>query len=89
MAYFEATQEEKQLAAIGREMMDFSEQYGVKHGLKRVTDNGLNTLNKLSHVGSMLTRYGATFGTTRKDFAQEDLELIARFMKKEVDIETK
>ena len=89
MAYFEATQEQKQLAQIGREMMDFSEQYGVLHGLKRVTDNGLDTLNKLSHVGSMLTRYGATFGTTVKDFSQEDMELIAKFMRKEVDIETK
>jgi hypothetical protein len=37
----------------------------------------------------MLTRYGATFGTTRKDFTDEDLALIARFMKKEVDIERK
>ena len=89
MAYFEATQEQKQLAQIGREMMDFSEQYGVKHGLKNVTDEGLRTLNNLSHVGNMLTRYGATFGTTIKNFSQEDLELIARFMKKEVDIERK
>jgi hypothetical protein len=89
MAYFEATQEEKQLAQIGREMMDFSEAYGQVNGLSRVTDEGLRTLNNLSHVGAMLTRYGATFGTTRKDFTEEDLALIARFMKKEVDIERK
>jgi hypothetical protein len=89
MAYFEATQEQKQLAAIGREMMDYSENYGVEFGLKGVTDDGLRTLNELSHVGNMLTHYGATFGTTLKDFTQEDLQLIARFMKKEVDIERK
>jgi hypothetical protein len=89
MAYFEATAEQKQLATIGRQMMDFSEQYGVEHGLKGVTDDGLRTLNDLSHVGNMLTNYGATWGTTLKDFTQEDLELIAKFMKKEVDIERK
>jgi hypothetical protein len=88
-AYFEATPQEKQLAAIGREMMDYSEQYGVKHGLKAVTDDGLRTLNNLSHVGNMLTHFGATYGTTRKDFSEADLELIARWMKKEVDIERK
>ena len=87
--YFEATAEQKQLAAIGREMMDYSENYGVEFGLKGVTDNGLATLNDLSHVGSMLTRFGATFGTTAKSFTQKDMELIARFMKKEVDIERK
>ena len=88
-AYFEATPQEKQLAAIGREMMDYSEQYGVKHGLKAVTDDGLRVLNNLSHVGNMLTHFGATYGTTRKDFSEADLELIARWMKKEVDIERK
>ena len=89
MAYFEATAEQKQLASIGRQMMDFSEQYGVKHGLKGVTDDGLSTLNNLSHVGNMLTHFGAAYGTTRKDFSESDLELIARWMKKEVDIERK
>jgi len=89
MAYFEATAEQKQLASIGRQMMDFSEQYGVKHGLKGVTDDGLRTLNNLSHVGNMLTKYGATFGTKLKDFSQEDLELITLFMQEKVDIERK
>ena len=89
MAYFEATAEQKQLASIGRQMMDFSEQYGVKHGLKGVTEDGLRTLNNLSHVGNMLTHFGAAYGTTRKDFSEADLELIARWMKKEVDIERK
>ena len=87
--YFEATQEQKQLATIGREMMDFSEQYGKINGLKAVTDDGLRTLNNLSHVGAALTHYGATFGTTAKDFSEEDRELITLFMQKKVDIERK
>ena len=87
--FFEATKEQKQLATIGRQMMDFSENYGVEFGLKAVTDNGLRTLNNLSHVGNMLTHYGAPFGTTVKDFTADDMELIATFMKKEVDIERK
>ena len=87
--YFEATQEQKQLATIGREMMDFSEQYGKINGLKAVTDDGLRTLNNLSHVGAALTHFGATFGTTAKDFSEEDRELITLFMQKKVDIERK
>ena len=89
MAYFEATQEQKQLATIGREMMDFSEQYGKINGLKAVTEDGLRTLNNLSHVGAALTHFGATFGTTAKDFSEEDRELISKFMHKKVDIERK
>ena len=89
MAYFEATQEQKQLAQIGREMMDFSENYGKIHGLKAVTDNGLRVLNNLSHVGAALTHFGATFGTTERDFTDEDRKLIVDFMQKKVDIERK
>ena len=87
--YFEATKEQKKLADIGRAMMDFSEQYGVKNGLRGVTDDGLRTLNELSQVGSMLTHYGAPFGTSQKDFTAADMELIAAFMKKELDIDRK
>lgn len=87
--YYEATAQQKELATIGRAMMDFSEEYGKIHGLRNVTDDGLRTLNNLSHVGNMLTQVGGVWGTTMKDFSQEDLDLIARFMKKEVDIERK
>jgi hypothetical protein len=86
---FEATTQQKQLAAIGREMMDFSESYGVKHGLGQLKDEGLRVLNELSQVGSMLTRFGAAFGTTQKDFTAEDMELISKFMQKELDIPSK
>jgi hypothetical protein len=89
MQFYEATEQEKQLVAVGRAMMDYSENYGKEHGLKNVTDDGLRTLNELSHVGSMLTRFGAPFGTKTADFSEADLQLIAKWGKKEVDIEVK
>ena len=88
-AYYEATPQEKELARVGREMMDFSENYGKKHGLKGVTDDGLRTLNELSHVGNMLTHFGAAYGTRPKHFSDADRELISKFMQKKVDIERK
>jgi len=88
-AFFEATQEQKQLATIGRQMMDYSEEYGKIHGLKAVTDDGLRTLNNLSHVGNALTHFGATWGTTAKDFSEEDRELIVQWMQKRIVIERK
>jgi hypothetical protein len=88
-SFYEATAQERKLISIGREMMDFSEEYGKIHGLKGVTDNGLRTLNDLSHVGNALTHYGAPFGTGRNDFSEADMELISKFMQKKVDIERK
>ena len=88
-AFFEATPQQKALANIGREMMNFSEEYGKIHGLKAVTDDGLRTLNNLSHVGNALTHYGAAYGTTAKDFNDADRKLISDFMHKKVDIERK
>ena len=89
MAFFEATQEQKQLATMGRAMMDYSEEYGKIHGLKAVTEDGLRTLNNLSHVGAALTHFGATWGTTAKDFSEEDRELIVQWMQRAVVIERK
>jgi len=87
--YFEATAQQKQLADIGRAMMDFSEEYGKIHGLRAVTDNGLRVLNNLSHVGNKLTQVGGVWGTTVKDFDDADRKLIVDFMQKKVDIERK
>ena len=87
--YFEATKEQKQLASIGRQMMDYSENYGKEFGLGQLKEEGLRVLNNLSHVGNLLTHYGAPFGTTQKDFTAEDMQLIAQFMKKELDIPSK
>ena len=87
--YFEATKEQKQLATIGRDMMDFSENYGKEFGLGQLKEEGLRVLNELSQVGNMLTRYGATFGTTQKDFTDADMTLIAKFLKKELDFPCK
>ena len=88
-SFYEATAQERKLISVGREMMDYSEEYGKIHGLKGVTDNGLRTLNELSHVGNALTHFGAPFGTSRKDFSEADMELISKFMQKKVDIERK
>jgi len=89
MAFFEATTEQKQLATIGREMMNYSEEYGKIHGLGPVTEDGLRTLNNLSHVGNALTHFGATFGTTAKDFSDEDRELIVSWMQGTITIDRK
>ena len=89
MQFFEATKEQKQLADIGRNMMDFSENYGVDNGLSQLKDEGLRVLNNLSHVGGMLTRYGSPFGTTLKNFTDADMQLISKFMKKELDFSCK
>jgi len=87
--FFEPTKEQRQLASIGREMMDYSEEYGKIHGLRDVTDDGLRTLNSLSQVGNMLTQYGAPYGTKQKDFTDADRKLISDFMQEKVDIERK
>jgi hypothetical protein len=83
--FFEATEQQKELARIGREMMNFSEQYPALKGLKEAQ---FKTLNQLSAVGNMMTAYGAPWGTRFSDFSEDDLELIAKFMKKELDVQT-
>ena len=81
MAYFETTNEQKQLATIGRAMQDYSEDFGKHHGLGHLKDAGMQILNELSQVGGMLIRYGVTFGITAKNFTEADMQLIAQFMK--------
>ena len=80
---YEVSAQYKQLAAIGREMMDMSEYANCK-GMK---DEDFKLLNDMSHVGNLLTKLGNAFGPKLdKDFTVEDMDLIARFMKKEIDI---
>ena len=83
-AKFEISTEHKQLADIGRKMQDYSENYGVEHGLGKLKEQGFKMLNDLSDVGSKLIRYGVTFGTTQKDFTDADMTLIAQFLKNEL-----
>tara|TARA_B100000780_G_C21023813_1_gene410387 strand:+ start:458 stop:742 length:285 start_codon:yes stop_codon:yes gene_type:complete len=78
---FETPQAQKQLAAVGRKMQDYSEDFGKVHGLGHLKEGGFKILNELSHVGGMLIRYGVTFGTQLKDFTDGDYQLIAEFMK--------
>jgi len=82
LGYFETTTGQKQLADIGRQMMDMSEYANCK-GMK---EEGFKQLNDLSHVGNMLTKVGIVFGVKESDFTAEDKDLIARFVKKEIDI---
>tara|TARA_B100000780_G_scaffold249755_1_gene195608 strand:+ start:17 stop:274 length:258 start_codon:yes stop_codon:yes gene_type:complete len=82
MAFFETTTGQRELAVLGRQMMDMSEYANCK-GLK---EHDFKLLNDLSHVGNMLTKVGVTWGTKESDFTAEDKDLIARFMKKEIDI---
>ena len=82
LGYFETTTGQKQLADIGRKMMDMSEYANCK-GMK---EEGFKELNDLSHVGNPLTKVGIVFGVKESDFTAEDKDLIARFVKKEIDI---
>jgi len=80
---YEVNAQFKELATIGRAMMDMSEYANCK-GMK---DEDFKLLNDMSHVGNLLTKLGNTFGPKLdKDFTAEDMDLIARFMKKEIDI---
>ena len=79
---YEVSEDYKYLARVGRAMMDMSEYANCK-GMK---DEGFKLLNDMSHVGSLLTKLGNAFGPTLDDFTAEDMELIARFVKKEIDI---
>jgi hypothetical protein len=37
--------------------------------------------NQMSRVGHDMCAYGAPFGTSKKDFSESDMTLIAEFMK--------
>jgi hypothetical protein len=79
---YEVNAQFKELATIGRAMMDMSEYANCK-GFK---DPEFKLLNDMSHVGNMLTKMGNTFGPKLSDLTEEDKDLIARFVKKEIDI---
>jgi hypothetical protein len=72
----------KQLAVVGREMMNMSEYANCK-GFK---EEDFRLLNDMSHVGNLLTKLGNNFGPTLNDFTDSDRDLVARFVKKEIDI---
>lgn len=72
----------KELATIGRAMMDMSEYANCK-GMK---DEDFKLLNDMSYVGNLLTKIGMAFGPKLSDLTEEDKDLIARFVKKEIDI---
>ena len=79
---YEVNAQFKELATIGRAMMDMSEYANCK-GMK---DEDFKLLNDMSHVGNLLTKLGNAFGPKLSHLTEEDKNLIARFVKKEIDI---
>jgi len=77
IGHFDPTENQLELARIGRQMMEFSENY---YGLKHVPEQHMNELNQLSSIGDKLTTYGTAWGITAKDLKRPDLELIDDFM---------
>jgi len=77
IGHFDPTENQLELARIGRQMMAFSEDY---YGLKHVPEQQLNELNQLSSIGNKLTTFGTAWGITAKDLTRTDLELIDDFM---------
>ena len=77
IGHFDATENQLALAKLGRQMMEFSENYP---GLKHVKEQQMAELNQLSSIGDKLTTYGTTYGIGAKDLKQQDLELIDDFM---------
>ena len=79
---YEVDEKFKELAVVGRAMCEMSEYANCK-GMK---DEDFKLLNDMSYVGNKLTKLGNTFGPKIEDFTAEDMDIIARFMKKEIDI---
>ena len=79
---YEVDEKFKELAVVGRAMCEMSEYPNCK-GMK---DEDFKLLNDMSYVGNKLTKLGNTFGPKIEDFTAEDMDIIARFMKKEIDI---
>jgi len=75
--HFDPTENQLELARIGRDMMEFSEMY---FGLKHVPEQQLTELNQLSSIGDKLTTFGTVWGISAKDLTRADLELIDDFM---------
>ena len=74
---YEATTEQKQLAAIGREMMDFSK----NASMAKLKNEEIRPYNDLSDVGYMLTQVGALFGTKEKSFTPHQTKVIEDWQK--------
>ena len=74
---YEATTEEKKLAEIGREMMDFSE----NASMAKLKNEEIRPYNDLSDVGYMLTQVGALFGTKEKSFSAPQTKVIEDWQK--------
>ena len=74
---YEASTEEKQLAAIGREMMDFSE----NASMAKLKNEEIRPYNDLSDVGYMLTQIGALFGINKASFTAHQTKVMEDWQK--------
>jgi|TARA_B110000977_G_scaffold733_1_gene1072 hypothetical protein len=68
----ETTTDQKQMATIGREMMDFSENASMA-GLK---DKQIAVFNMLSDLGAKLTQVGGLFGPREENFSESEFEIV-------------
>ena len=74
---YESTTEEKQLATMGREMMDFSE----NASMAKLKNEEIRPYNDLSDVGYMLTQVGALFGTSEASFTPHQTKVMEDWQK--------
>jgi len=74
---FESTPQQKQLAELGRSMMDYSE----TSSMAKLKDKEIKPYNDLSDVGAKLTKVGSNFGPKLKDFTEFELTVIQDFIK--------
>ena len=68
----ETSEVEKQLSAIGREMMDFSE----TASMAKLKDHEIRPYNDLSDVGYMLTQVGRLFANKPKNFTPHQTKVM-------------
>jgi len=73
----ETTTDQKQLAEIGREMMDFSE----NASMAKLKNEEIRPYNDLSDVGYMLTQVGTLFGTSEASFTAHQTKVMEDWQK--------
>jgi|TARA_B100000780_G_scaffold33590_1_gene21019 ABC-type Fe2+-enterobactin transport system substrate-binding protein len=74
---YEATEGQRQLAKLGRAMMDYSE----TASMAKLKDKDIAQYNTLSDVGHMLTTIGSLFGPKFETISKEHKQVMADFIK--------
>ena len=73
----ETTDAQRQLATLGRSMMDYSE----AASMATLKDKDIAQYNMLSEVGHMLTTIGSLFGPSLGDVTTEQKQVMQDFIK--------